>query len=88
VDDVLETVDGGNLAFAALVRASDNSDFIVLSDWDGSNIVLFTELLAQWSAHDRASDAGWCIVVSLTRLSPRGVEGRIDLGHLRNWRER
>lgn len=34
VDDVFETVDGGDLAFAALVGASDNEDFVVLADGD------------------------------------------------------
>jgi hypothetical protein len=34
VDDVLETINGGDLAFAALVGASYNKDFVVFSDWD------------------------------------------------------
>jgi len=38
VDDVLETVDGGDLAFATLVGASYDSDFVVLSDGDGADL--------------------------------------------------
>lgn len=38
VDDVLETVDGGDLAFAALVGSSNNEDLIVLSDRDGADL--------------------------------------------------
>ena len=38
VDDVLETVDGGDLAFAALVGASNDEDLIVLSDGDGADL--------------------------------------------------
>jgi hypothetical protein len=34
VDNVLETVDGGDLAFAAFVGASYDKDFIVFSDRD------------------------------------------------------
>lgn len=41
VDDIFETVDGGDLAFAALVGASDYSDFIVLSDGDRSDLKLY-----------------------------------------------
>jgi hypothetical protein len=40
-----------------------------------TNIVLLAELLAQGRAHDGTSDAGRGIVMSLARLSPRGVEG-------------
>ncbi len=38
VDDVFETVDGGDLAFATLLRASDNQNFIVFADWDGADL--------------------------------------------------
>jgi hypothetical protein len=38
VDDIFETVDGGDLAFATLVGASDHGDFVVLSDWDRSDL--------------------------------------------------
>ena len=38
VYDVLETVDGSDLALAAFVGASDNEDFVVFSDWDGADL--------------------------------------------------
>ncbi len=38
VHDVLETVDGGDLALATLVGASNNSDFVILSDRDGADL--------------------------------------------------
>ncbi len=93
MDNVLETIDRSDLAFTALVRSSHDSDFVVLSDWNGAdlygvrrrgnsisrytNIIFFSELLAQGRAHDCASDTRGCIVMSLARLSPRGVEGWI-----------
>ncbi len=81
VDDVLETVDGGDLALTTLVGATNNKDLIVLSNGDGTdlgrvrmcyrcakrttNVVLFAELLAQRCAHDGTSNTGWGIVMSL-----------------------
>lgn len=85
VHDVLETVYGGDLALTALVGSANDGDFVVLSDWDGADVVLLTELLAERCAHDGASDAGWGIVMSLARLSPGGVEGGVDLGHRGGW---
>jgi hypothetical protein len=38
VDDIFETVDGDDLAFATLVGASDYGDFVVLSDGDRSDL--------------------------------------------------
>jgi hypothetical protein len=38
-------------------------------------VVLLTKFLAQRGAHDGPSDARWCAIVGLARLSPRGVEG-------------
>ena len=38
VDDVLETVDGGDLALAALVAAADDGDFVVFADGDGADL--------------------------------------------------
>lgn len=38
VDDVFETVDGGDLAFATFVGASNNENFVVLSDGDRSDL--------------------------------------------------
>jgi len=85
VDDILEAVDGGDLSFPSLVGTPDNSDLVVFSDRDGADVVLLTELLAQWGAHDCASHAGGSTEVSLAGLSPRGVKGLVDLGHLGGW---
>lgn len=41
--DVFETVDGRYLAFAAFVGASDDSDFVILSDWDRSDLSILLE---------------------------------------------
>ena len=38
VDDVLEAVDGGDLALAALVGTTDNGDLVVLADGDGADL--------------------------------------------------
>ena len=38
VDNVLEAVDGGDLALTALVGATDDGDLVVLSDGDGADL--------------------------------------------------
>lgn len=38
VYDVLETVDGGDLALTALVGSANDGDFVILSDWDGADL--------------------------------------------------
>lgn len=38
VDDVFETVDGGDLALGALVGAADDGDLVVLADGDGADL--------------------------------------------------
>lgn len=38
VDDILEAVDGSDLALAALVGATDDGDLVVLSDGDGADL--------------------------------------------------
>jgi len=81
VDDVFETVYRSDLSFAALIGSSDNEDFVVFADGDRSDIVLLTELFAQRRTHDSTSNAGRGIVMSLARLSPRGVQGRVNFGH-------
>lgn len=40
VDDVLEAVDGGDLALGALVGAADDGDLVVLADGDGADLVI------------------------------------------------
>jgi hypothetical protein len=46
---------------------------------DVTNIVLLTELLAEGCAHDCSSDAGWGIVMSLSRLASAGVQSYLDI---------
>lgn len=41
VDDVLETVDGGDLALAALVGATDDGDLVILADGDAADLLGF-----------------------------------------------
>jgi hypothetical protein len=38
VDDIFETVDGGNFPFPTLVGASDNGNLVVLSDRDRTDL--------------------------------------------------
>lgn len=38
VDDVFETVDGGDLSLGALVGTTNDGDLIILSDWDGADL--------------------------------------------------
>jgi len=47
VDNIFETVDGDDFALTALVRTTDNGDFIILSDWDGADLLLTLELLVK-----------------------------------------
>lgn len=41
MDNVLETVDGGDLALTALVGAPDDGNLVVLSDGDGADLKNF-----------------------------------------------
>jgi len=84
VDDVLETVDGGDLALTALVGATDDHDLVVLSDGDGTDVVLLTELLGEGSGHDSTALGRGSLEVSGTALPARGV-GLLD-GHFCCWR--
>jgi len=70
VYDIFQTVDGCDLALATLVGASNDGDFVVLSDRDGADIVFLSEFLAQGCAHDCSSHTGWSIIMSFARLSP------------------
>jgi hypothetical protein len=38
VDEVLQSVDGGDFAFTAFVGASHNGDFVVFSDGDAADL--------------------------------------------------
>jgi hypothetical protein len=91
VNDVLETVDGGDLSLTTLVGATNDGDLVILADWDRANltlldrfwcwlapytyVVLLTELLAERGAHDSAANTGWGAEVRLARLPAGGVEG-------------
>lgn len=82
VDDVLEAVDGGDLALAALVGATDDGDLVVLADGDGANVVLLAELLGERGAHDDTTGAGGGTEVSRARLAAGGGDVLVNLGHL------
>ena len=38
MDNVLLTVDRDDLSFLTLERATDDTDLIILSDWDGADL--------------------------------------------------
>ena len=38
-------------------------------------VMLISQFLVEWCAHDHAADAGRCTEVGLSSLPPRGVEG-------------
>lgn len=52
---VLQSVDGRDLTLRTLLRTSDNSDLILLSDWERSDVVLLSQLLGQRSGHQNSS---------------------------------
>lgn len=45
VDEVLETVDGGDLALTALVGTADNGDLVVLADGKSADLIRGKALL-------------------------------------------
>lgn len=47
VDDVFETVDGGDLALVALVGTTDNGDLVVLADGDAADL-FWENMLGDW----------------------------------------
>jgi len=53
----------------SLVVTSGDHDLIVLSDWNRTYVIFFTEFLAQWCAHDLPADVRWRGEVTLTILS-------------------
>jgi len=72
VDDKLLTVDLNDLAnLLAFVMTSNNLHFIVLADGNTATVVLQSELLGQWRAHDLPSDVGRSIEVTLAILTAR-----------------
>jgi hypothetical protein len=74
VDDVLETVDGGDLALAALVGATDDGDLVVLADGDGADLLGSIVRKTGWLAtlSWRVAMGGKTYVVLLTELLGEG----------------
>lgn len=70
-DGVLETVHLGDLTLTALVGSSGNQNLVVLSDGQGADLVLLTELLRQRGGHDGSSLGRGSGEVSLPALSAR-----------------
>lgn len=65
---VLQSVDGRDLTLRTLLRTSDNSDLILLSDWERSDVVLLSQLLGQRSGHQNSSLSGASGEVGLSSL--------------------
>lgn len=38
MDEILQSVDGNDLALATLVGTSNNGDFVIFSDWDAADL--------------------------------------------------
>lgn len=49
VNDVLETVDRGDLSLTSLVGTTDNSDLVILSDWNGTNLNMNVRIVSALS---------------------------------------
>jgi len=72
VDDEFSSVNIDDLTgLLAFEVTTDNHDFIILSDWKRSDVVLSSQFLGEWSRHDLSSAVGWGIEVSRTLLSAR-----------------
>lgn len=67
----LQSVDSGDLALGALLGASDDGDLVLLSDRNGLDVVLLSQLLGQRSRHQHSSLGGGGAEVSLSRLRTR-----------------
>jgi hypothetical protein len=74
VDNPLLTVDLDDLTFTTLVGTADNHNFVILANGDGTNAVLFTELLGQRGAHDLTANIGGGGKVSLSALTARRTD--------------
>lgn len=72
LDRELQSVDGGDLTLGTLLRTSDNSDLVLLSDWDRSDVVLSSQLLGQRSGHQHSSLSRASREVSLSGLGTGG----------------
>lgn len=51
VDDVFETVDGGDLALHVLVGATDNLDFVILADRNAADLQDVLVCMFVWRFH-------------------------------------
>jgi len=81
VDNVFETVNGCDLSLTALQGAPSNDDFVVLTDGDGADPMLFAQLLRQRSRHDSSADRRRGLEVGLPRLSARGGDSVVQPCH-------
>lgn len=72
LDRVLQSVDGRDLTLRALLRTSDNSDLVLLSDWERSDVVLLSQLLGQRSGHQNSSLSRASGEVGLSSLGTGG----------------
>lgn len=54
VDDVFETVDGGDLSLRSLVGTTNDHNLIILSDWDGADLESFSQI---WKYNCRRKSA-------------------------------
>jgi hypothetical protein len=59
LDEVLEAVNGGDLALTALVGATDDGDFVILADGDGSDL----EGTLEQARSNRSHDGVWIVYV-------------------------
>ena len=51
LNDPFLSVNAGDLSLGSLMRSSNNCDFIILSDWKSTNIVLLSEVLGEMGSH-------------------------------------
>jgi hypothetical protein len=68
LDEVLETVDRGDLALAALVGAPNDGDFVILADGDGSDLEGKLERLPVLTDHKYGVYMCWHGVASFHTL--------------------
>lgn len=61
LDEILEAVDGGDLALTALVGAADDGDFVVLADGDGSDLEGTLEQARSNRSQCMGMDLGICV---------------------------
>lgn len=71
----LQSVDRGDLTFLTLLGTTDNQNFVILSDWQSLDVVLFSQLLGQRSGQEHTTFRGWGSEISLSGLS--SVRGNV-----------